>query len=1674
MKRKRKNKRKPIGTKPSGDVQFYKGGGGGAAAQRDVIHEPEGIDTPNFPRPTDPELQGKPPGGVSLSRVEVLDALSEGPIDGLASGDYVTSGYASETGYRKVNFKPYVAGTVSQVKSGWARSVNYNGVPVMNKAGLRNFQNVDVGFSRGELVGENLVLDSNSDDQLQIARAIGERLRGPELEYQDTNYAADHMKLKAKQDPQGRSEGLPKLYYIRNKRCNGFTVVVRVASLMENLMTGSTEEGAKVGKGDVKATSVTYRIDYRPYFSDDTKNKDFFTFDDDDITAANPAGITHDTSNVKSEIIHGRISDGYARSTTFHISDSDREYMDDASFIGWRIAVYRETFDSFRGALRNQTFVDSITELYEEKFCYPATAFVRHRFRADTFKAIPARVHDIRGLQVKIPNNYNPIMRTYGQERGGAEGGSPPRGTVDGGDPYLDTMYGIGDDGETPVSLGPAEQSWNGGWKRNSDGTLKKEWTDNPAWIYYDIITNKRYGLGKWIDEARVDKWAMFNIAQYCDEMVPNGSKADENDDIPGADFGEPRFSANIYISNQEDAFSVINNFASIFRGLTFYSAGKLQATFDSPKDPVYLFNNSNVSNGNFVYSSSAKKARHSVCLVRYNDKENDYKPSIEYVEDIDSIKKYGIRVKDLTAFGTTSKTQAQRWGQWTLATERMETETCNFTAGVEAVYLQAGDVVAVSDEYRGTYENVLSRRRGGRCFSFESKSGANMDGVANWTGRVILDRSISGWLDGGSAYNLEDANPELYFSIVTPPAYGDPLTTDLGTSDLADLYNRKSAIQSLRFQKSDAGVGSIPSHETGKYDSDIEADGTKSIGERTIIEFTGLYHEGLNVIDVENYNVTGFTGVLYDENGDIVLNNGNVSGYVENSPDSFVWCVEYTGAKLDYKPDKELWKIIGLEEKANFKYSIQTVKHDIHKFDFVDKQYEPLVQETAGFPDPPQNLDLSNVQDIDGLTAKKVTYTWNSPGGAQPSTVDNLNGYRIYIKRGSDFNSTDDFTEDLYNVHPNGRYYSRFIPAEGTVEEAIFIPFVNDTYYFRIYSVNKFGRSLHKDSNANGSVAVNGINLIEDLTVSSLSLAGVTDMTSFTQRTSQVHLYELGDNDPGTKDGWPYYNLANANLDWQCGFRGDPDVLQGLNMPSDYTFRMTFRKPVSRTSDVPESDLNMILLEVTGQSPFDLNYTLKIEDNIAIDLPAAYDYPEMYGDTVTPLRGLDVIVEAIDTEGNSSAGGSVIYNGAGELTQDSTYTNNNGYDILYIENTPASGVRLTHRLSEGGTASENCDSAACNEYCTDQWLNADGTLNFILKRDIPGRVTGQADMTNAVFLISRNHFTTADIPNMLQQYVISDSNPAGHTQLVSPMNFDDGAGDTHLIMGQGWMSQTDSSLTVPTPFQNVMSESTEDEAGAFTHLYMAVGMVDHFLERAVASNPGKRELVKKIMWGDEFSDNVVKIGARNAFLAGSLSWRAWCVLNVNWDCQTDLNFHRGGFDTVELEDYAGNYYIRRAWSTGGKSPQTKYNFTTIQAMRRARKFIFSEPQPSNQYEVIVMFSPTAKWGTGPGGTTDKPHGTELPIYGDSSLGTPQLEMLCANKTKESFTIQDMSLGGFGQGNNPLRGNLFVGVLLGEPWPDDGSNVGGFGQKTSDVLFDYLFDGWGTSTTTDIDTYNLN
>lgn len=308
----------------------------------------------------------------------------------------------------------------------------------------------------------------------------------------------------------------------------------------------------------------------------------------------------------------------------------------------WDIKLERITDDNEKSHIENETWFDSYTEVIQTKFSYPNTAVISIELNAEKFKRVPKIGFHLKGLVIKVPSNYDPIARTY--------------------------------DGE---------------W----DGTFKMAWTNNPAWCFYDFCMEKRYGIGQYIPEFYIDRWELYAIGRYCDELVDDGS---------GKGTKEPRFTFNMVFQTQKEAYTVLVDMVSSFRGKVFWGSGLIKSIQDRPEDTTQLFNNSNVVNGFFNYAGMAKNARHTVINVKYNDPKRLSKQTIESVEDAEAIAEYGLNPRAVVAIGCSSRGQAHRVAKHILLTERYENELVDFKVGLDGAFAFPGQVIDVNDYFRG------------------------------------------------------------------------------------------------------------------------------------------------------------------------------------------------------------------------------------------------------------------------------------------------------------------------------------------------------------------------------------------------------------------------------------------------------------------------------------------------------------------------------------------------------------------------------------------------------------------------------------------------------------------------------------------------------------------------------------------------------------------------------------------------------------------------------------------------------------------------------------------------------------------------------------------------------------------------------------------------------------
>ncbi|TJI32718.1 phage attachment tail tip protein J [Escherichia coli] len=347
----------------------------------------------------------------------------------------------------------------------------------------------------------------------------------------------------------------------------------------------------------------------------------------------------------------------------------------------FNIRMVRVTADSTTDQLQNRTLWSSYTEIIDVKQCYPNTAIVGLQVDAEQFGGQQMVVnYHIRGRIIQVPSNYDPEKRTY-----------------------------------------------SGIW----DGSLKPAYSNNPAWCLWDMLTHPRYGMGKRLGAADVDKWALYAIGQYCDQTVPDG-------------FGgtEPRMTFNAYLSQQRKVWDVLGDFCSAMRCMPVWNGQTLTFVQDRPSDVVWPYTNSDVvvdDNGvGFRYSFSALKDRHTAVEVNYTDPQNGWQTSTELVEDPDAILRYGRNLLKMDAFGCTSRGQAHRAGLWVIKTELLETQTVDFTLGSQGLRHTPGDIIEICDnDYAGTLT-------GGRILSIDAASRT-----------LTLDREVTLPEAGTSTVNL-------------------------------------------------------------------------------------------------------------------------------------------------------------------------------------------------------------------------------------------------------------------------------------------------------------------------------------------------------------------------------------------------------------------------------------------------------------------------------------------------------------------------------------------------------------------------------------------------------------------------------------------------------------------------------------------------------------------------------------------------------------------------------------------------------------------------------------------------------------------------------------------------------------------------------------------------------
>lgn len=414
----------------------------------------------------------------------------------------------------------------------------------------------------------------------------------------------------------------------------------------------------------------------------------------------------------------------------------------------WQIRIRRLTPNQNNSLISDVVNVLSMTEIIDVKLRYPNSALCAVQVDASQFQNIPSRSYRIWGRIVRVPSNYDPLTRAYA-----------------------------------------------GVW----DGTFKTAWTNNPAWVFFDIVTNDRFGLGNRLPLDWVDKWRLYQIAQYCDQLVSDGMGGQE-----------PRFTCSLYLQTRADAYKVLQDMASMFRGISFYAAGQVMASADMPKDPGPTYSQANVVDGRFRYEGSGRKARHTVALVSWTDPDDFGRQKVEPVQLLGAVARYGVNQTEVTAIGCHSKAQAQRVGNHILYTESLETETVTFSVGLDALNCMPGDVIQVADP------NRAGRRNAGRV-SAASASSLTLDRVPD---TMAVGDTLRATLPSGRAEGrtINSVDAETGVVTVSAPWSDVPVPQSVWATESSDLVLQLFRVISIAEGEDLTYSVTALKHVPGKY----------------------------------------------------------------------------------------------------------------------------------------------------------------------------------------------------------------------------------------------------------------------------------------------------------------------------------------------------------------------------------------------------------------------------------------------------------------------------------------------------------------------------------------------------------------------------------------------------------------------------------------------------------------------------------------------------------------------------------------------------------------------------------------------------------------------------------------------------------------------------------------
>ena len=578
--------------------------------------------------------------------------------------------------------------------------------------------------------------------------------------------------------------------------------------------------------------------------------------------------------------------------------------------------------------------ISSVTSVLKSVLTHPFTSMAKVTFDSKQFQSLPTRSYHLKGLKVLVPSNYV----TRDQDSSGVANYNRNISTGD-----IENTY----------------QDWDGSF------AVDKVYTNNPAWIFYDILTNNRYGLGDFLSQSDIDKYSLYRIARYCDELVPDGKGGQE-----------PRFTANLYLTKSADAYKVLKDIATVFRSMIYFFDGQITPVLDAPSGPVYNFTGANVLNGNFSYESTGSKTRINQVIVTWVNPDSNYKAEPLIVEDKLNIAQTGkIISQNAVAMGATSEGQAMRYGRWKLWTAANQREVVTFSTALNAAFLSPGDIINIQDP------NRFAIRLGGRV----SNTGSRTDSV------IPLDTPTT--LNAGSEYTLSVLFTE-------PGAFAtSQVTIDGKNYEAGDLITHAYIDGAGDGGSTGNGTYTLQAIDTEQKSQNAKASASSSDSliltwtESTKVETKEVINPGSSTVSSLTIKTTGTDA------------NGNANTVFSSVPEAdSIWVLTETINSVDIASSSKQYKILAINESSKNEVAISAVEYYDEKFNAVDTDFTTYIADTV-YPTVISEDTVPPPLDVFSTTLPKkeqigesLLLSWVAPSnvGDFPGDYEHLFGFEI------------------------------------------------------------------------------------------------------------------------------------------------------------------------------------------------------------------------------------------------------------------------------------------------------------------------------------------------------------------------------------------------------------------------------------------------------------------------------------------------------------------------------------------------------------------------------------------------------------------------------------------------------------------------------------------------------